>query len=586
MKKSRKKSDCYDLPKFGFGAFLAKDVSEKAIHGLAGTAATAGQVGRPSGFKGFLTGAGGGAALGAKLGTVIPGVGNLVGALGGGLIGGIGGMIRGRRKRAELDASLEDQQDELAERMFAENEARLELQRSKGVLAQYPVEGIEGANYFGRTFGYGGNMYGKRKLKSYALGGRPDYLAEGGEAIEFDEVPQVHGQGEMNPVSSTMGEIEGPSHSSPSGGVPMSGGERIYSDRLYPTDELKGVLKSLGITSTGTYADIAKRIGKKESKQESAVVSDDRFEKNRGEKMLEKYSLAKELVFADQEANKPMEDEEVVDMTGMQEEFSYGGRVPKYGFGASMAGSLGRTAAEEYQKMQQQQEREALGMMNTNLSPNPETPSFMEDQETRPSFLERTGNFLNKNADMVASGANYFMNERLIDRMPLTQRTRMFDPVLLDDSRRDQLQQHIIGQGARQGMRAAQASGTQTRNALVGDIVSRAMNASNQVADTETRRIDNIRNINAQISNSAGQYNTALANETYGDYQANRMLQLSERMKNRNNLTASILGNLQVRKMNEMDQMRMKLISERDRERGIIGRSETFQQVLDAILKR
>ena len=64
----------------------------------------------------------------------------------------------------------------------------------------------------------------------YAMGGYPQYEAEGGEVIEGGN-PQTFSGGYISPNSSNAGMINGRSHNQ--GGVKMSGGERIYSDQIY-----------------------------------------------------------------------------------------------------------------------------------------------------------------------------------------------------------------------------------------------------------------------------------------------------------------------------------------------------------------
>lgn len=86
------------------------------------------------------------------------------------------------------------------------------------------------------NFQYGGNM------PQYNMGGQtPQYEAEGGEVIEGGN-PVVHSQGNISPNSSNAGMIEGNSHTN--GGEDMSGGERIYSDSVYISNDF---IKSLGI---------------------------------------------------------------------------------------------------------------------------------------------------------------------------------------------------------------------------------------------------------------------------------------------------------------------------------------------------
>lgn len=562
----------YNIPQYGLGAFLkSAEGSYGAISTVGAGIAGLSTAGEPNGFKSFIGGAGSGAALGSQLGSIVPGIGTVIGAVGGGIIGGVLGLSKGKKDKRELE-----KQKLLEEKRLEENEDRAEMQRSKGVLNNYPTQGVQGVNIFGKTYAKGGTVKSKKlSIPNYALGGSPDYLAEGDEVIEYDQSnpPMTYGNGEVNQLSSSLGSINGESHNGENGGVAMSGGEKIYSDRLKPSKELKEYLKSEKIKSNGSYADIIERVGKKEGKNEKALFSEDRFEKIRAEKMNEKYSLAKELIFADQEANKPIDKEEIVDFTNTQEEFSYGGELPKKGFGAEFTKGLNKAYVSGANKVS-----------NSFNNVSQSLPS--EGMGKFGSILGSVGGFLNKNMDMIASGANYALNNRAIEQMPLTQETRMFNPAYLDTTREDGYQQDRIQSQTRQGLRASTAGSSQTRNAVIGDLVSRATNSSNQVSDAENKRLTQVKNYNISTANNAGMYNTQLANQTYGDYQSNRMLQLSEKVKNRNNLTQSILGNLQVRKMNEMDQERLRLIAERDKERGIIGRSETYTNFLDSYLNK
>ena len=68
-------------------------------------------------------------------------------------------------------------------------------------------------------------------------GNQADYLAEGGETIQFANRNQVatDGSGNLSRLNSDTAMINGPKHSSPAEGVGMSGGVRIFSD----SDKLK-----------------------------------------------------------------------------------------------------------------------------------------------------------------------------------------------------------------------------------------------------------------------------------------------------------------------------------------------------------
>jgi hypothetical protein len=72
--------------------------------------------------------------------------------------------------------------------------------------------------------------------RNFGLGGTtiPDYIAEGEEVVDFGpgNVPQAGKFGTLSRLSSNTAKINGDSHDDPSGGVEMTGGDRVFSDRL------------------------------------------------------------------------------------------------------------------------------------------------------------------------------------------------------------------------------------------------------------------------------------------------------------------------------------------------------------------
>lgn len=86
-------------------------------------------------------------------------------------------------------------------------------------------------------------------LPRFSMGGSPvpDYIAEGGEVVDFvaDNVPQAGRFGNLQRLSSGTAKIEGDSHDDPSGGVEMTGGERVFSDRLYASNSFSSKLRKL-----------------------------------------------------------------------------------------------------------------------------------------------------------------------------------------------------------------------------------------------------------------------------------------------------------------------------------------------------
>ena len=83
------------------------------------------------------------------------------------------------------------------------------------------------------TIHQGEDLYSKPR-KAY---GGPTYEAEGQEVVDYANggYPFVYGQGSITNQTSNSGKINGPSHAQ--GGVDMSGGEYIYSDRQGPSKD-------------------------------------------------------------------------------------------------------------------------------------------------------------------------------------------------------------------------------------------------------------------------------------------------------------------------------------------------------------
>jgi hypothetical protein len=70
--------------------------------------------------------------------------------------------------------------------------------------------------------------------RAYGGSAAPDYIAEGEEVVDFrpGNVPQAGKFGTLSRLSSNTAKINGDSHDDPSGGVEMTGGDRVFSDRL------------------------------------------------------------------------------------------------------------------------------------------------------------------------------------------------------------------------------------------------------------------------------------------------------------------------------------------------------------------
>lgn len=141
----------------------------------------------------------GSVAKGAAAGSVVPGIGTAIGAVGG-LISGIWKGVRQKKMMQQQEKEQRDQRRDAMSQMAQSNAAQ--------ILSNYPTNGITGSNY-------------------YALGGmvNQQYEAEKGEVVQG--FPQIQSQ----ELASDVRMIEGRKHEQ--GGTMGTGGERIYSDRLF-----------------------------------------------------------------------------------------------------------------------------------------------------------------------------------------------------------------------------------------------------------------------------------------------------------------------------------------------------------------
>jgi hypothetical protein len=138
------------------------------------------------------------------------------------------------------------------------------------------------------------------------------FYAKGGEVnepyeVEDKEVVQGHGVniegGKSQQLASDLHVIKGETHEE--GGVEGTGGERVFSDRLKPSEPFKGVLKTLGFKAdSDTYATLVTKLGKMKGKMEKKLEKTDHISRNTATSMLPKLDMLIEATFQDQEASK------------------------------------------------------------------------------------------------------------------------------------------------------------------------------------------------------------------------------------------------------------------------------------------
>ena len=102
-------------------------------------------------------------------------------------------------------------------------------QKAGNIVKNLVTGGLSGDDSFFGLFAYGGQS------DYMANGGNSQYEAEGGEIV-IGGMPEVYNGGNLKQNSENAFKIEGNSHEN--GGVDMSGGDYIFSDRIYLDDDI------------------------------------------------------------------------------------------------------------------------------------------------------------------------------------------------------------------------------------------------------------------------------------------------------------------------------------------------------------
>ena len=146
----------------------------------------------------------------------------------------------------------------------------------------------------------------------------PQYEAEKKEVVQHNpnDIPQTDSSGNPVQLASDLTKLNGPSHES--GGVQMSGGERVFSDKLKHTNGK-------------TYANEADRIGKAKGKLEKIIEDkeSDEMARRSSKMMVDRYQKELDMLFEGQESQKQIDFQDFQRYGGMvNEKYKYGGVLP------------------------------------------------------------------------------------------------------------------------------------------------------------------------------------------------------------------------------------------------------------------
>jgi len=182
---------------------------------------------------------------------------------------------------------------------------------------------IDNFDDLSETFKTGG------KLPRYATGGfTPEYEVEKNEVIQGNNVKLSDG----GQVSNDMHLAEGVTHdeinpTTGTTGTLGAGGDRVFSNRSTLLPETKKMLETLKIPikNNDTHAKVALIVANKEAKFENSVHAVSLRERNSAKQMLQRYATVKDIIFQDQEIQKPQQQE--------MPQYKFGGVINKFAKG-------------------------------------------------------------------------------------------------------------------------------------------------------------------------------------------------------------------------------------------------------------
>lgn len=527
-----------------------------------------------------------GAKVGTALGTVIPGLGNVVGGIAGAAGGamfkvgqatnnidnkflrnaarfalgpiGLAGSLIGKKKQEKYEREKAKYEQKVLD---FENSA-IENQ-TQGLLNTYNTQGNDIA-----YLANGGKM-------PYSI--MDDGSRDLGDGMKLFTGPKHENGGIAIDSNSDMiqdAEVEG-------GEVYEERGKRIYSDRLKPESDILTMIKSnTGINVSGTYAQIAEKLGKIKGKlpEETSEAA-----KNTKELSEQKIEQSLDMLFENQEMTKPQDNNtQVMKNGGMLKRTG----TPKYGIGfnGSKTSLFNNPVATTYDPF-----------LNTNAPTNTYAPGTMMNNRSYITFMDRTaptgGGFSNfmqgagsktmdflgsdEGQNVIAQGANilnYFQNKKDLNKLKINQTPYLSASPRYSYTNTSGKAVSDINKSYRQGVQNIKNTSLQNKGANVASLKSAQINAINQVNNQEANRKLQADIAYNQRLGQTDQYNTGIINTTRQGNLERFNDKIALGIENRNALIQGILGNVQTSKMIKNDKAKALLTAAAQGDTGSLNR--------------
>lgn len=508
-------------------------------------------------FGGVLSGGASGAVAGAKYGPW--------GAVAGGALGTIGGIFKQKAQEDAINAQkLKQIQDSNTQRELTNR------YKDQSTIASY-------------------GMYGTSDYSFFAKGGliNPNsYEVENNEVVQGEDVT-LEGQQKL---SSDMTLAKGATHEN--GGVDGVGGERVFSDRIPVDSSIRDLISSLNIGKVKgkTYADVAKSLGDKKGKFEKKLTSNQNPSINTANRMLDRIDGSLDILFDFQEESKNNSQE------NQPEEFAWGGTLG-YNNPYELNPMINPNAVSTPNRPIYTDGVSALdGMIpsGVNANLNFSTPQVLDANISAsvPATEKTTGggfdagSLLKNNAGQIANLANYLGNENSIDSLNTTVNRNLYTAPTYNYRDRSGTPRQEIGRAVRQGINSLESSSATVNAANAGAIVTRAMDATNDISANENQRrdaYDENFNDRAFRTNMA---NVDIINKASDDKRDLENGQTQARQQNRTSFTQGVIANLDNRERRETDKTKMALSALVNDNNGVLTRlSSKYNTDINGLIK-
>lgn len=493
-------------------------------------------------FGGVLGSAAGGAASGAKYGPW--------GAVIGGTLGTVGGILKqGAQDKAILADKIAREQANTKARELSN------LYKDQATIASSDVYGISDYSFFARG--------GEINPNSYEV--------ENDEVVQGEDVT-LEGQQKL---SSDMMLAKGATHEN--GGIEGVGGERVFSDRIKVDSPIRDLLNSLNVGKVKgkTYAEVAEELGKKKGKFEKKLKSNNTPSINTANKMLDRIDGGLDLLFDFQEEGKTQDNE--------PQEFAWGGDLytnPYQSLNPALIPNPVSTQANPIYAIGAVNPPTQLTPVGINPSTNISVPSSVPALATPPinANVSRKGNgfdvgsFLRENAGQLANLGNYLGNASDINAMNVSVDRNLYSAPTYNYTDRSGTARQEIGRAVRQGLNSLESSSNTVNAANAGAIVSRAMDATNDISNQENRSRDAYNeNFNERVFRT-NMANVDITNQASDDRRDLANSKIQAHQQNRTAFTQGIIANLDNQERRETDKTRMALSALINDNNGVLTR--------------